>query len=271
MVFFVLSRIAMLAAVMLGMSAEAPGPAPMPSPSPSPKARVPYVRFASAALDLAPKIDNEFATKRTGSTTQTIRAAAEYNFKLVGPRNRNFVALQYSRYAYQHPRSAGRSSGAACIPNSAGCVTVIGRNGSAFVPETRLSEERLDLRTSLVGIGHTYLATSSLTRRNGYGYPTLNAGFGIGFERLPDLSRPFTAYANAYYYPELGGNYVPAAGKPIRLRYKAFTYQAGLALTLARSPLFLEIGVVGDHYIGKQNAPSGVTHLGADLGFGAHV
>lgn len=119
-----------------------------------------------------------------------------------------------------------------------------------------------------INIGVAYLQTA-----DNYGYPHLN-GWGAGIEKLPDLRSGINWYGSAFYYPTAAGTYTitdPASsnsGKSYRQQYAILKYDIGLALVLARSPLYLYGGVSGDRYTAKQNAPVGQTHDGPYIGLG---
>ncbi len=254
--------------------AGAAEPLPRATPAPVPQTasnapRRPYVRFVSVDLDLAPKVYNAFDPGDTGRTSQTFRGVAEYGLTILGKSTRRFVEIEYRRFTYPHLVGGSYASGVASCP-SVGCVTVIGDNGSAYVRSSELTESDIAIHSGIVGIGHTYLATSFLTHGNDYGYPNLESTFGIGVERLPDPSRSFTFYADGYYYPEMHGDFVTANGDGLELRYKVVSYEAGLIAAVPRTPFFLELGDIGDRYIGKQNAPGSATHTALTLGFGRH-
>jgi hypothetical protein len=255
-----------------GAAEPNPRATPAPVPTGRPATNAPhhrYVRFVSVGLNLAPKVDNEFDPGDTGKTTQTIRGAAEFGLTLFGKRTRRFIEIEYQRFEYPHLASGSYPPGTAACP-APGCVSVIGGSGSVYVNPSELTETDIAIHSGIVGIGHTYLATSFLTHGNDYGYPNLQSSFGIGLEHLPDVSRPFTFYADGYYYPEVHGDFVSASGAGLELRYKVLTYEAGLVATIPRSPLFVELGYLGNHSIEKQNAPASATHTTLTLGFGGH-
>jgi hypothetical protein len=124
----------------------------------------------------------------------------------------------------------------------------------------------------LIGIGRSinYIATSALLRSSNYGYPTLNAGFGIGAERLPDMRKKADIFGYFFYYPELHGKYSLPDGTRVNLRYKAILWRVGADVKLPRTPIFLELGYLGDRSLVKENAPDGSTHDALTLGFGGH-
>ena len=269
-----------------GPTTAAATPLPSASATPAPAPVLPYARFIAVDLSLAPRVANEFTPSRTGRTTQSIRVAFEYKLTLpiisrIGhvSARRSFVEGEYQRFNYPHDGGPlSFANGTPCSgrggpgPSSGnpGCVTPIGGNGSAYVNNAYLSEEEFALHQSLIGWGHYYVATGLYARRNKYGYPTLRSNFGIGLEALPDLAKRATLYGNAFYYPEVTGNYSPPGGLQQRLRYKLFTYRIGGALTLPNTPFFLDAGFIADHYVGKQNAPASASHSATQLGLGVH-
>lgn len=250
----------------------APGPAapatPQPSAAPSAAPALPYVRLLATDLIVASRTNDAFAPHASGSVTQDLRAAVEYRFL-----GRNFGEFEYRRFRYGHPANdATIPSGAPCpaIANDPGCVTQIGGTTSAYVPAARQTEQQFELHTSLVGIGHAYLATSTFGRVASYGYPRLRSDIGFGAELLPALERPFSLSAAFYYYPEVRGT-TTRSGSPVRLRYKLETFDLRAQASLPRSPFFLEIGVYGDRYLRKENAPSDASHRAFELGVGVHA
>jgi hypothetical protein len=64
---------------------------------------------------------------------------------------------------------------------------------------------------------------------------------------------------------------VPAGVPAANLRYKVENYNVGGALAVPNTPVFLTAGIVGDHYLRKQNAASDATHFSPQLGIGAHL
>lgn len=260
-------------------SAAPPSPAASaPSPTPSTPARSSYSRFVAVDLNVKPAVSNEFDAGKNGNTTQRIRGAFEYR---LGPRGgKSFAEIEYRRWSYPHVTNAtdiengtlcSAAAGPAPSVGDPGCVTTIGGRTSAFVNSTQLSESELEFRNGFIALGgHTYVATATGTQSNSYGYPRLRARFGVGLERLPDLSRPFTEYASIYYFPELGGSYSSLNVGDVRLCYKRLSYEGGLALTIPKTALFLEVGAMSERYIGKENASSNVSRKALNLGFGVH-
>jgi len=261
-------------------------PAPLPSPVATARPQA-YERFAVVDAELAPVVANEFSPKRTGRTAEAVRVAVEYKLDLfgalhlgfLGKASTSFVEGVFRRYSYPHGAAAiGVASGTPCgapggappLAGDPGFVTTIGQTGSLFQNAAQLTEEDLQLRQSLIGAHHLYLATSSISHRNKYGYPNVKSAFGLGAELLPLLERAFSIYGSGYYFPEANGVYTTALGQSYRLRYRIFEYEGGAALAIPKTPVFIDASVQGDHYSNKQNAPSDTTHRAYRLGLGLH-
>jgi hypothetical protein len=237
--FIALACFAVLAA--LGVVAPAgadtpPSPPPATSASPSP---VPATYLHEIEADALPgeRVANAYAPHLTGPITNRLRAALEYKFF-----GRNFLEFEYRRWEDVQP-----------------------------VPAARYTEHDVLINSSIVGRGHTYLATSTLIHSSNNGDPNLHADFGIGVERLADPTKSASLYFSYFYYPEVTGTIAVPAGTPAaNLRYKVETYNAGGALAVPNTPVFLTAGIVADHYLRKQNAVSDATHFSPQVGIAAH-
>ncbi|HXN08846.1 MAG TPA: copper amine oxidase N-terminal domain-containing protein [Candidatus Acidoferrales bacterium] len=146
--------------------------------------------------------------------------------------------------------------------------------GTALTPVFRARQNNWDARLEYrIASPRIYIGVGYLQTANNYGYPHLNA-LGGGIEKLPDLGSGLSWFGSAFYYPTASGNYTvtdPASvnvGTAYRQQYQIFKYDLGLALVLARSPVYLYGGFSGDRYIAKQNAPISQTHSGPYLGLG---
>jgi hypothetical protein len=251
--FTALACLAVLAA--LGAVAPAgadtpPAAAPTTSASPSP-VRDTYLRFVEADVLPGERVADAYAPHLTGRITNGLRATAEYRFL-----GRNFVEFAYRRYDAVHP---------------AGFVTQPLTLTPTFVPAARFAEQDVLINSSIVGRGHTYLATSTLIHSSNDGDPNLHADLGFGVERLPDPTKTVSLFFSYFYYPEVTGKIsVPAGAPAANLRYKVENYNVGGALTVPNTPLFLTAGIVGDHDLRKQNAASDATHFAPQLGIGTH-
>ncbi len=70
--------------------------------------------------------------------------------------------------------------------------------------------------------------------------------------------------------PSVSGNVQPPAGPALNLSYRVLRYQGGLALSIPKTPVFVEGGVVGDSAQNGKNAPIPFTHQGLYAGVGIH-
>jgi hypothetical protein len=244
-------------AVLAALGAVAPAgadPAPQPaaaapaSPSPVPAT---YLRFIEADALPGERVADAYAPHLTGRITNRLRAAVEYKFL-----GRNFVEFDYRRWDEVHP---------------AGFVTQPLTLTPAFVPAARYTQHDTLINSSIVGRGHTYLATSTMIHSSSDGDPNLHADLGVGVERLPDPTKTASLYFSYFYYPEVTGKIgVPVGVPAANLRYKVEHYTVGGALAAPRVPVFLTAGIVADHYLRKQNAASDATHFSPQLGIGAN-
>lgn len=225
------SVIAVASLVLWGTCADAAETGPPASPGPKPTAR-------PAAADVAPRFVRFVSADAgtTGDATQTVRGAAEFGLTLFGTPTRRFIEIESQRFP-----------------------------SAPDVPRSDLA-----IRSGLYGIGHTYLATSLLTHGKVDGSASFRTSFGIGLEHLPDPSRPLAYYADGYYYPEMHGDLVNAAGTRLEVRYKVLVYEGGLVAALPRSPLFFKLGLAGNRYINKQRGPDPATHAALTIGLGGH-
>jgi hypothetical protein len=227
-----------------------PSPAPTPSASATPVPQT-YVRFVEADVLPGERVTNAYAPNLTGRITNRLRAALE--FKFFGP---NFLELEYRRWDADHPT---------------GFVTQPLTLTPVFVPAARYTEQDVLINNSIIGRGHTYLATSTLMHSSNDGDPNLHADLGFGVERLPDPTRSASLFFSYYYYPEVTGKIgVPPGAPTANLRYKVENYNVGGTLGVPNTPMFVTAGVVADHYLRKQNAASNAKHVSTQLGLGAH-
>lgn len=231
------------APTVVASPAVSPPPAPLPTPAPATTHGAEY--FIVGDYIVSPTIYNEFSPGNRGGASLAGRAAAEVPFgKLAGMAEVTYTTWQY--------------------PTTSGPVTVIGGNGSTFVPGFNAHDTTADGR---VGIGLRYprifLAASYLERLNNYGYPN-QQGYGFGIEKLPDFDhRLWSIFGSFYYYPRVAGG--------TALAYRMYTYQAGIELHFnQKMPLFVEAGYMGDHGESSLFAPGSFSHQGGFVGIGAH-
>ena len=257
--------------------APTPVPTPVPTapPTPGPKAQV----FVVGDYLFSGKVSNEFASS---NSTQSLTAAGRLGIEIPISNLGFLIEADGRQWTYPHYASGSAACVqylSSCCPQQ-GCVTVIGNYGQVYVPAFTAKDQDLDGR---VGIGlpilKLYLDASYLHRTNNYGYPTEN-GVGFGLERLPNLNEPISVFGSFLYYPSVTGNFddycVQAVGcnqyqnVDWHLAYRVYLYQVGLTLSLGKSPLFVEVGFMGDNGQASQAAPSNYTHNAISAGLGLH-
>ena len=266
-----------------------PPPTPMPTmaptPTPAPPAPTPYMdRFVAGDYIFAPKVYNEFSPGNTGKQGEgmsyRLRAAMEFNlFNLPW-----MLEGDYRQYNYPHnqgvastgPVAGGGNIGAQCstpgnpASGDPGCVTAIGGQFQTFVPAFTVRDYDFDGRLGLkVANPRIYVGVGYMARSGNYGYPRLN-GVGFGAEKLPDLNQPFSVYGSVWYYPNVRGTCGTdvCPGGPYTLAYNILKYDIGGAISFGNSPVFLDLGFLGDRGQNKSNAPVSFTHNGPYLGLG---
>ncbi len=252
----------------------APTAAPTQSPTPTPRQTAAAQFFVAGDAMFDPKVYNEFSPGSTGGTDVAGRAGATFNIADLA-----FMAEgDFRQFRYPHRSSPAASAlgavpctGLGAVPGEPGCVTTLGPvNGSAFVPSFDARDTDIDGRFG-IGVANPkiFLAGSYLTRYGNYGYPRLT-GIGAGLEKLPNFDQPIDVYGSVYYYPQITGNYTDIFGNGQKLQYRLLHYQAGLAIKVPSTPLFLDFGYLGDHGIEKQNAPNPFSENSFYGGLGLH-
>jgi len=262
-----------------GPPAVVPTTAPTMTPSPTPtKAFDAYI--AADAL-FSPKVYNEFSPGNRGGISEAGRVGATFSFQ-----NLAFMAeADFRQMRYPHRSATGSPNGPFYSPNvpcgtggplsapvgDSGCVTTLGPvNGSAYVPSFDARDTEVDGRLG-IGVANPkiFLVGAYEQRYGNYGYPRLN-GFGGGIEKLPDFTQPISIYGSALYYPQLSGDYIDVRGNSQKLQYREFKYAAGLTINVPKTPLFLDLGFLGNHSTTKQNAPSNGSQNSLYGGLGLH-
>ena len=152
------------------------------------------MRFVEADLLPGERVANAYAPHLTGSVTNRLRAAGEYKFF-----GRKFIEFEYRRWDGVHP---------------AGFVTQPLTLTPTFVTAARYTEQDAFLNSSIIGRGHTYLATSTLIHSSNDGDPSLRANLGFGIERLPDPTEAASLFFSYFYYPEVTGKIAVPPGDP---------------------------------------------------------
>jgi hypothetical protein len=251
-----------------------PPPSAAPPPPPPPPTPRPLLgeTFVAGDYIFSPKVYNEFSPGNTGTASWAIRGAGEFSlgnipFMLEG---------SYERWQYPHNCSRGATPatfGANCY------VTIIGGGGTSPVAtNTQLADQNADVRLGFrvlkprvyIGVGYLFVSTN-------YGYPNMN-GVGFGAEKLPDLNQPLSFFGSVWYYPSVNGtatfnieNDFPSTSftqHSLALQYNILKYQVGLDYVIGNSPIFIDLGWMGDNWSNKENAPINRSYNGPFAGLG---
>ncbi|MBV8196938.1 MAG: hypothetical protein JO263_02275, partial [Candidatus Eremiobacteraeota bacterium] len=215
------------------------------------------------------KVYNEFSPGNTGTSSYAIRGAGEFSLGSVP------FMLEGSYERWQYPHNC--NTAVAAPPAGSPCyVNTIGNAGSYVLPTTKLYDQDVDARFAVrvlqpriyIGVGYMWLTSS-------YRYPNMNS-WGFGAEKLPDLNQALSFFGSVWYYPDAHGTYnnVPSAAiSPLNynLAYNVLKYQVGLDWDLGNSPIFIDLGWMGDNWSNKQNAPINRTYNGPFAGIGFRI
>ncbi len=257
---------------------------PTQAPTPTPIVKPPAQFFLAADAIFSPQVYNEFSPGNKGGVSPSGRAGLTFSFDQLA----FMVEADYRNFRYPHrgstlfdgnTNSPGFSGSGVCapgaLPSSAfgdqGCVTVLGPDqGQAFVNSFDAIERDADGR---FGIGIAYpklfLVGSYAQHYADYGYPHLR-GFGGGIEKLADFTQPVSIYGSVLYYPQMSGDYTDIHGTAQQLQYRLLKYQGGLTINVPRTPLFLDLGYLGDRLQNRMNAPSNSSLSSIYGGIGLH-
>jgi hypothetical protein len=232
-------------------------PAPPPPATPAPKPKPVAERFVVGDYIFSPEVYTELSPGNSGRSSFHVTAAAEFAlFNLPWMLEGDFRSFRY--------------------PHNAGAVTGIGAQGQAFVPSFEARDDDFDGRFGLkisdpriyVGIGYVFRNTNY----EGGLLPTGVHGVGGGLEKLPDLDKGFSLYGSAYYFPAAttDANQNQGNGAFGSVQYRILKYGIGGTFNLGKSPVFLDLGYLGDQLFVKQDAPVGQSHTGTYAGLGIH-
>jgi len=251
-----------------------PAAAPTAPLTPTPPEAVPPQFFIAADGLFAPQVYDEFSPGNKGSLSVAGRAGVTVALADV-----SFLAEgTYASYLAAHGGARGFDPALPCgVPGQPAsgdpsCVAVLGpATGLAYVPPFTLRDTDFDGRIGVRFAQPNIFAVASYeTRFGNYGYPRL-AGLGAGLEKAPDFHSLFDLYGSVLYYPNLSGGYVDIFGTSQQLEYRYLKYQAGLTISSQRLPLFLDLGVVGNHASAKLNAPANTSERAFYAGLGLHL
>ncbi len=244
--------------VQLAQAVASPTPGPAVTIPPALPPIVKYAHYVEAGYIAPALICNEFSPCSPGRRYKSTAVRAALEFPLIKQDLTGMVKVDYRRYGYTH---------------QGGLVTNVGGAGLTFVPAFDATEYELDLRGGVQVTGpRVYAGVSYLRRGNNYGYPTLR-GVGAGIEKLPDVDQILSLYGSFYYYPDVKRDYyLPGApGTTYTLGYHELRYDFGATLKpSANSPVFVDIGYLGDKSRNAGNAPINETRNGPFLGIGVN-
>ncbi|MBV8332217.1 MAG: copper amine oxidase N-terminal domain-containing protein [Candidatus Eremiobacteraeota bacterium] len=242
---------------------EAPTPPPPPpTPTPAPIPTPYHDMYVAGDYLFSPRVYNEFSPGNTGNNSWHARGAIEFDALNIPW----MIEGQFEQYGYPH--NCGTAAGTA--PADPQCfVTTIGKTGATFVPAFQARDSDWDIRVAARVINpRIYIGVGYLWRSTNYGYPTMN-GVGFGIEKLPDLNIALSFYGSFWYYPSVSGS-ITTGVKPAsyQLSYTMYKYQLGLNYVIANSPVFLDVGWMGNALNNRTNAPANVTAQGPYAGLG---
>jgi Copper amine oxidase N-terminal domain len=248
----------------------APPPPPPPPPPPTPRPLLGEF-FVAGDYIISPKVYNEFSPGNTGTSSFDVRGAGEFSlgsipFMLEG---------SFERYQYPHNCNGKLPGSSAYYPEC--YVTSIGGQGSSPVLTSQpLDDQDADARFAVrvlqpriyIGVGYMWLSGN-------YGYPNMNS-FGFGAEKLPDLNQSLSFFGSVWYYPNAKGTYNNVSTAPINpisynLAYNILKYQVGLDYVIGKSPVFIDLGWMGDNWSNKENAPVNRSYNGPFAGLGFRI
>jgi hypothetical protein len=237
-------------------------PPPPPTPTPAPIA-TPYKDiFVAGDYIISPKVYNELSPGNTGNGSWAARGAMEFNALNIP------WMIEGSFEQYQYPHNCGTPLGAAA-PDPQCYVTTIGKTGATYVPAFTARDTDWDVRLGFKVIDpRVYIGVGYLWRSSNYGYPNEN-GVGFGIEKLPDLNIPLSFFGSFWYYPSVKGTITTGVSPTsYSLAYNLYKYQIGLDYVLGKSPVFIDLGWMGDALNNKTNAPGNSTVNGPFAGLG---
>lgn len=260
----------------------APTVAPTATPTPTPVYKKNFDAFVAGDVLFSPKVYNEFSPGNKGGISGAARAGLTFNVDQLA-----FLAeADYRYFRYPHRGSTAFDGNIASTNFSGsnicgiaspfgangdqGCVTTLGGQGQAFVNSFDARDTDIDGRFG-IGIANPkiFLVGSYGQHYGNYGYPKLT-GFGGGLEKLADFSQPVSIYGSVLYYPQMSGDYTDTLGVSQKLQYRLLKYAAGITINVPKSPLFLDLGYLGDRLTNKTNAPSNASLNSIYGGLGLH-
>jgi hypothetical protein len=243
---------------------EAPPPSEPPAtPTPEPVATPYEDMFVAGDYIISPKVYNEFSPGNTGTDSYALRGAWEFSALHIPW----MIEGSFEQFGYPHDCNTGALP-STVAPDPECFVTGVRGGYSTFVPAFTARDQDVDARVAVrVFKPRVYVGVGYLWRSSNYGYPN-EYGVGAGLEKLPDLNQALSFFGSFWYYPQIYGNYSNAVIPETSLAYKMYKYQVGLDYVIGKSPIFIDLGWMGDNLTNKTNAPSNVTDNGPFAGLG---
>ena len=245
----------------------APTPVATPAPSPAPgKVKNAFEKFVVGDYIFSPRAYNELSPGNTGK--DSFRAVLAVEFPLF-----NLPWMLEGDFRSFRTNVGG---GVGCPSNSSGCATAIGQQGRVTVPSFQARNDDFDGRFGLkVADPRIYIGIGYLFRNTNYeggAFPTQQHGLGFGVEKLADLDEPFSIYGSLYYYPIVTTNSAQDLGNGSfgEVQYRVLKYAVGGTFDFGNSPIYLDLGFLGEHTTVKQNAPADEQYSGPYAGLGIH-
>jgi hypothetical protein len=245
------------------------GPTPSASPTPTPAKRASkFERFVVGDYLYHPKVYNELSPGNTTSSSFTARGAVEFPIFNIPW----MLEGDFRSYRYEHYADAGATG---CPTYDESCVNGIGTQGEVLVPQFQARDDDFDGRFGLkIADPRIYIGVGYLFRNSNYeggAFAGPEHGLGGGIEKLPDLDQKLSVYFSIYYYPDVTTNNFQnfGNGNTGAVAFRILKYAAGFTFNLANSPIFLDLGFVGDKVYNKQNGYD-ATHEGPQAGLGIH-
>jgi hypothetical protein len=253
-----------------------PTPAPPVASTPIPvatataaiKVKSAYEKFVVGDYIFSPKVYNELSPGNSGSSS--FRAVAAVEFPLF---NLPWM-LEGDFRSFRYPHDG--TGGAACPTQQQGCITAIGHQGQVYAPSFQARSDDFDGRFGLkVADPRIYIGVGYLFRNTNYeggAEPTQQHGVGFGVEKLPDLDEPFSIYGSVYYFPVVETNSGQDFGNGSfgSVQYRVLKYALGGTFDFGNSPIYIDLGYLGERSNVKQNASIGENYAGPYAGLGIH-
>ncbi len=243
-----------------------PAPTPTPSPTPAPKAKPLDEKFVVGDYIFSPKEYNELSPGNNGKKSFHVGLAVEFPL----------FNLPWMLEGDVRSFRTAVGGGPGCPANGPGCATGNGQEGRVNVPSFQARNDDFDGRFGLkVADPRIYIGVGYLFRNTNYeggAFASQQHGVGFGVEKLPDLDQPFSIYGSVYYYPVVTTNSNQALGNGSfgAVQYRVLKYAVGGTFDFGTSPIYLDLGFLGENATVRQNGSSNEQYNGPYAGLGIH-